>query len=54
MENIGTLRCKLFGHKFVFLEKIYNPERECRDTTLKKSDYCVRCGIKREELKENN
>lgn len=55
--KIGTLACKLFGHKFI--EKVirddYNVDGEyfpnITFTYRFERSYCVRCGIKREEIK---
>ncbi len=40
--KIGTLRCKLFGHLMFYWSDSDYP---CPTT------YCVRCGITKEELK---
>ena len=48
-HKIGTLRCRLFGHNFSgkFHEKHHG---EWFVITCP-SDYCIRCGITREEIK---
>lgn len=53
--KIGTLWCRLWGHKFLW--KGTPPEDQKNlgygeyITVIKKINYCVRCGITREELK---
>lgn len=63
-KGIGTLRCKLFGHKMYGQRVVYDPHYlnmvEQGIATFRTSydlhregfptDYCVRCGIKREEI----
>ena len=53
-QRIGTLTCRLVGHKFVMHEFVQYLEemdpvtaRRERLCTLKRTDYCVRCGIDR-------
>lgn len=43
--KIGTLRCSLFGHQFIYYDRTYA-------AILKElpSEYCRPCGIKRDEL----
>lgn len=49
MKHIGTLRCKLFGHKLI--TRYETPEdRHYGQITIARLNYCTRCGIKREEL----
>jgi len=55
--KIGTLHCKLFGHKFVLESREYIG----RDSLYNKfyvkyikTDFCIRCGIIKEELKTNS
>lgn len=40
----GTLRCLLFGHKFIAWTACYNPHHlfDCEQKRV--TDYCVRCG----------
>lgn len=53
--KIGTIWCKLWGHKFLF--KGYIPKDQInlaygdRIKSTVKMGFCVRCGITREELK---
>ena len=51
MKNIGTLRCKLFGHKFL-TEKFggYKAGTDIETWWKEITFFCTRCGIKREEL----
>lgn len=48
MKNIGTLRCKLFGH--IFIGNYQTIEGDKVVTILKNTTHCTRCGITREEL----
>jgi len=52
--KIGTLRCKLFGHKLVYSHDTLNAEREIIARNTTKIDYCIRCGITRKELTHTN
>jgi len=50
MKKIGTLRCKLFGHKFsvwsITDEKLSDGRRKSH---LKELEFCLNCGIKYED-----
>jgi len=46
--EIGTLRCKLFGHKFLGKEVFYRGNT--RVVATEPINYCWRCGITKEEL----
>ena len=44
--KIGTFRCWLFGHKFVFIQSTFDLNDDSITIhTLKPMNYCVRCGI---------
>lgn len=45
MKHIGTLSCFLFGHKFLD----WSGDKDDGYRTFP-VDFCVRCGIKREDL----
>lgn len=52
--KIGTLSCRLFGHKLIgtsqWLEDGPSGLKTIVKTQLTPVDYCIRCGIKREEI----
>lgn len=48
MKNrINTIRCWLFGHKFIHWAK----KGEWYNLQPIFENYCIRCGIEREEIK---
>ena len=53
--KIGTLQCKLFGHKFVYNKRIkwYKEGWQFPEYFIKpiQTDFCVRCG--KEKSPEN-
>lgn len=48
-QRVGTLKCWLWGHNFVFWEIERDVEKRTEKRLLVKSNYCVRCGAKRQE-----
>lgn len=52
--KIGTLACRLFGHKFIGQKEELVKDNGIlgiiTQTHYQAIDYCIRCGIKREEL----
>lgn len=49
---MGTWKCWLFGHKFVSV-KITGENKDYYSVLYTPSPFCTRCGITKEELKEN-
>ncbi len=47
--KIGTIWCKLFGHKFVGTRQWLEGSKSISERRM--STFCTRCGITREELK---
>lgn len=45
-KNIGTLSCKLFGHRMNMRKFLENPST----VEVTPIDHCIHCGIKREEI----
>lgn len=50
MYKIGTLQCMLFGH--IFLVEYESAEAGLNNHYIKPTNYCTRCGILKEDLKE--
>lgn len=50
MAKIGTLRCWLLGHKFIWTtHEACSAHRDCIVKVRSPADFCVRCGIRRSE-----
>ena len=49
MKNIGTIWCKLFGHKFLAETIDYTDLFRTR-WNVEVTRFCVRCGILKEDL----
>lgn len=46
----GTLKCKILGHKFLSKKYIGSPALDIERWEYQTLDYCIKCGLSKEEL----